>query len=107
MEKAASLSMRPSLSDSPQFSHSLQTPGFSRCRISEPTEMSNPISILIFARNRPFREQAGKIVGVYRVAQEERVYLVAQEERPGHMEDCRSRGCVRAGLLLHTGPGAT
>jgi hypothetical protein len=24
---------------------------------------------------------------VYRVAQEERVYLVAQEERPGHMED--------------------
>src|SRR5438045_2899883 len=29
MEKAASLSMRPSLSDSPQFSHSLGSPGLS------------------------------------------------------------------------------
>lgn len=34
--------------------------------------------ISIVARNRAFSEQAGKIVGVYGVA---------QEKRPGHMED--------------------
>src|SRR5207248_7666393 len=32
MEKAASLSMRPSLSDSPQFSHSLRQSGLLRCQ---------------------------------------------------------------------------
>src|SRR5215831_14089680 len=36
------------------------------------------VLIVVVARNRPFSEQVGKIVGVCRVA---------QEERPGHMED--------------------